>query len=248
MLRDPLAMGRQKGLRRCTDGYRKNKATFHAVPPARVRPPPATLRPLVPTPGGGPPAPRCPPGAGLARAGPEVPTPAAGQPWREPAGHRPAPQGTARTAAGPPARLGLLGNGLCHRLRPPTLSPPRHRPRSPPAHPRPVAAALRSQRWPPDGGGWPCAAWVMGRRRRWGGGGGTDANAMSLLKNAMSLLLKRLIQASGGAGWATGWVHTGCGKGRLIFLYPAQPPATPAGGATRRRALGRECPALSTRV
>ena len=105
-----------------------------------------------------------------------------------------------------------------------------------------------SQRWPPDGGGWPCAAWVMGRRRRWGGGGGTDSNAMSLLKNAMSLLLKRLIQASGGAGWATGWVHTGCGKGRLIFLYPAQPPATPAGGATRRRALGRECPALSTRV
>jgi hypothetical protein len=27
--------------------YRKNKATFHAVPPARVRPPPATLLPLM---------------------------------------------------------------------------------------------------------------------------------------------------------------------------------------------------------
>src|SRR5215510_10117887 len=36
--------------------YRKNKATFHAVPPARVRPPAAPLRPLVPAPGGGPPA------------------------------------------------------------------------------------------------------------------------------------------------------------------------------------------------
>jgi hypothetical protein len=35
---------------------RKNKATFHAVPPARVRPPPATLLPLVPTPGVGSPA------------------------------------------------------------------------------------------------------------------------------------------------------------------------------------------------
>src|SRR5262245_44374631 len=53
--------------------YRKNKATFHAVPPARVRPPPAPLRPLVPAPGVGPPAPRCPPSAGLART-------AAGQP------------------------------------------------------------------------------------------------------------------------------------------------------------------------
>jgi putative transposase len=81
-------------------GYRKNTATFHAVPPARVRPPPATLHPLGPTPGVGPHAPRCPPGAGLARAGPEAPTPAAGPPCREPAGHRPAPQGPARTAAG----------------------------------------------------------------------------------------------------------------------------------------------------
>ena len=64
------------------------------------------------------------------------------------------------------------GNGLFHRVRTPTLSPPRHRPRSPPAHQRPVAAALRSQRWrPPDGGGWPCAAWVMGRRRRLAAGG-----------------------------------------------------------------------------
>jgi hypothetical protein len=53
--------------------YRKNKATFDAVPPARVRPPPAPLRPLVPPPGVGPPAPRCPPGAGLARAGAEAP-------------------------------------------------------------------------------------------------------------------------------------------------------------------------------
>ena len=84
--------------------YRKNKATFHAVPPTRVRPPPATLRPLVPTPGGGPPAPRGPPGADLARACPKAPTPAAGQPWREPAGHRPAPPGPARTEAGQPAR------------------------------------------------------------------------------------------------------------------------------------------------
>jgi hypothetical protein len=90
-------------------GYRKNKATFHAVPPARDRPPPATLRPRVPTPGGGPPAPRGPPGVGLARAGLEAPPPAAGQPWREPAGHRPAPPGPARTAAGPPARLGRRG-------------------------------------------------------------------------------------------------------------------------------------------
>jgi hypothetical protein len=162
-LRRPRAQpsGRQRrGRMRLTEqdghtweGYRKNTATFHAVPPARVRPPPATLRPLGPTPGGGPPAPRGPPGAGLARAGPEAPPPAAGPPWREPAGHRPAPPGTARTAAGPPARLGRLGNGLCHRVRPPTLSPPRHRPRSPPAHPRPVAAAWRRQRWPPDGGG-----------------------------------------------------------------------------------------------
>jgi hypothetical protein len=143
------------------------QATFHAVPPARVRPPPATLRPLVPTPGGGPPAPHCPPGAGLARACPEAPTPAAGQPCREPAGHRPAPPGTARTAAGPPARLGRRGNGLFHRWRPPTLSPPRHRPRSPPAHQRSGAAAWRSQRWPPDGGGWPCAAWVMGSSFSW---------------------------------------------------------------------------------
>ena len=99
----------QPSLRPSQRGYRKNKATLHAVPPARVRPPPATLRPLGPTPGGGPPAPRCPPGAGLARAGPEAPTPAAGQPWRAPAGHRPAPQGPARTEAGPPARLGRRG-------------------------------------------------------------------------------------------------------------------------------------------
>src|SRR5262245_44871495 len=54
----------------------------------------------MPTPGVGPPTPHCPPGAGLARAGP---------PWREPAGHRPMPQGTARTAAGQPGRLGRGG-------------------------------------------------------------------------------------------------------------------------------------------
>src|SRR5262245_64073276 len=84
-------------------GYRKNKATFHAVPPARVRPPPAPLRPLVPTPGVGPPTPRCPPGAGLARAGPEAPTPAAGPPWREPVGHGPRRRARGR----PPPTFGL---------------------------------------------------------------------------------------------------------------------------------------------
>ena len=79
-------------------------------------------------------------------------------------------------------------------------------------------AAWRSQRWPPDGGGWPCAAWVMGRRRRWGCGGGTNSNAMSLLKNAMSLLLKRLIQKrlqpwrrSGGAAAEMG-AHDGTAR------------------------------------
>src|SRR5215470_12656467 len=109
--------------------YRKNKATFHAVLPAPVRPPPATVLPLVPALGVGPHAPRCPPGAGLARAYRRRPTPAAGQPCRPPAGHRPAPPGTARTggwgraagaaraaerclkAAGA-ARGGLLGLGL----------------------------------------------------------------------------------------------------------------------------------------
>src|SRR5262245_49401374 len=53
--------------------YRKNKATFHAVPPACVRPPPATRRPLVPTPGGGPPGARpCQgaPGGAHTRGGP----------------------------------------------------------------------------------------------------------------------------------------------------------------------------------
>ena len=67
---------------------------LHAVPPGRVRPPPATLRPLVPAPGVGPHAPRCPSGAGLARACRRRPTPAAGQPCRPPAGPRPAPPGT----------------------------------------------------------------------------------------------------------------------------------------------------------
>jgi hypothetical protein len=140
-------------------GYRKNKATFHAVPPARVRPPPATLRPLVPTPGGGPPAPRCPPGAGLARAGPEAPPPAAGPPWREPAGHRPAPPGTARTAAGPPARLGRRGGdgGAGTAFATAGAHPP-CRPRAP-ARGRPQ---LTSAQWRPPGAGPALAA----RRRR----------------------------------------------------------------------------------
>jgi hypothetical protein len=59
------------------DEYRKNKATFHAGPPARVRPPPTTLLPLVPAPGVGPPA-----LPALAHAWPgrcpQRPTPAAG--------------------------------------------------------------------------------------------------------------------------------------------------------------------------
>ena len=67
---------------------------FHAVLPAPVRPPPATVLPLVPALGVGPHAPRC---AGLARAYRRRPTPAAGQPCRPPAGHRSAPPGTART-------------------------------------------------------------------------------------------------------------------------------------------------------
>jgi hypothetical protein len=171
-LRRPRAQpsGRQRrGRMRLTEqdghtweGYRKNTATFHAVPPARVRPPPATLRPLGPTPGGGPPAPRGPPGAGLARAGPEAPPPAAGPPWREPGRQR-----GWGGAGGTAARARPLPP-----LAPTPLSPPRPRPRSPPAHPRAGAAAWRRQRWPPDGGGGPCAAWVMGRQRRWGGGGG----------------------------------------------------------------------------
>ena len=84
---------------RCTflpDKYRKNKATFHAVPPARVRPPPTTLLPLVPAPGVGPPA--LPawhtPGQGVARSAPRQ---RRATPWWPPAGHRPAPPGTART-------------------------------------------------------------------------------------------------------------------------------------------------------
>src|SRR4029450_10212503 len=73
------------------------KATFHAVLPAPVRPPPATVLPLVPALGVGPHDPRCPPGAGLARACRRRPTPAAGRAPRPRAGHRPAPPGTART-------------------------------------------------------------------------------------------------------------------------------------------------------
>src|SRR4029453_16600864 len=56
-------------------------ANFHAVPPARVRPPPATLRPLVSTPGVGPHAPRCPLGAGLARAGRQTAAAGPGRLW-----------------------------------------------------------------------------------------------------------------------------------------------------------------------
>ena len=161
--------------------YRKNKAIFHAVPPARVRPPPATLRPLVPTPGGGPPAPRCPPGAGLARACPEAPTPAAGPPCRAPAGHR----GGRRSGR---QRAGRRGTAppLAHHL-----SPPRHRLRSSPAHQRAGAAAWRSQRWLALRGLGDGQAAPLGLR------GGTDSNAMSLLKNAMSLLLKRPVRRSG---------------------------------------------------
>jgi len=65
--------------------YRKYKATFHAVPPARVRPPPATLLPLVPAPGVGPPVlpPWHTPGQGVARSAPRQRRARAG-------GHRPA--------------------------------------------------------------------------------------------------------------------------------------------------------------
>ena len=170
--------GRHRG------GYRKNKATFHAVPPARVRPPPTTCARWCHA-WGRPTRPTLPPGAGLARACLEAPTPAAGQPCREPAGHRPAPQGTARTAAGPPARLAARG-GLQARERPlPALAPTHPVAPAPPtggrpAHQRAVAAAWRRQRWPPDGGGWPCAAWVMGRQRRWGGGGETSGGGEAI--------------------------------------------------------------------
>jgi hypothetical protein len=52
--------------------YRTNEATFHAVPPARVRPPPATLLPLVPAPGVGPPAlPHASGGPALVATGPQ---------------------------------------------------------------------------------------------------------------------------------------------------------------------------------
>jgi uncharacterized membrane protein YeaQ/YmgE (transglycosylase-associated protein family) len=51
--------------------YRKNKATFHAVPPARVRPPPAPLLPLACA--WGRPARPVRPGTRLARALPAAP-------------------------------------------------------------------------------------------------------------------------------------------------------------------------------
>jgi hypothetical protein len=75
-------------------GYRKNKATFHAVPPACVRRLPATLRPLVPAPRVGPPA-----LPALAHAWPgrcpQRPPPAAGPHWWPPAGQ----EGLLRAAA-----------------------------------------------------------------------------------------------------------------------------------------------------
>src|SRR4029450_11602549 len=89
--------GKVKEGKRAFPKYRKNKATFHAVPPARVRPPPATLLPLVHAPGVGPPAPRCPPGAGLARAYRRRPTPAAGPPPPAAASAKRAPPRAATT-------------------------------------------------------------------------------------------------------------------------------------------------------
>ena len=132
----------------------KIKPLFTQSPPARVRPPPATRRPLVPT--------------------PSWPTSAAGQPWRESAGHParaagPGQDGGRAASAAGTARGGLRGNGLCHRWAPP-CRPCRPRPlrgRSP-AHQRAVAAAFGPAQ----------ASRVMGRRRRWGCGG-TDSNAMS---------------------------------------------------------------------
>jgi hypothetical protein len=84
------------------------------------------------------------------------------------------PRRRARPGRRPGRQRGWGGSGgPAARERPfPPLAPPRHRPRSPLAHQRAVAAAWRSQRWPPDGGGWPCAAWVLGRQCRWGCGGG----------------------------------------------------------------------------
>jgi hypothetical protein len=83
--------------------YRKNKATFDAVPPARVRPPPAPC----------------------ARWCPRL--------------------GAAHPPHAAPLAQALPGRA---RRRPPTLSPLRPRPKSPPVHQRSVAAAWRSQRWP----------------------------------------------------------------------------------------------------
>jgi hypothetical protein len=65
---------------------------------------------------------------------------------RQAAGQHPRAR-TGRVAGdGEPARLGLPGRA---------------------GHQRSGAAAWRSQRWPPDGGGWPCAAWVMGSSFSW---------------------------------------------------------------------------------
>ena len=155
-------------------------------PPVSAHPLPP--RPLAPPRGGGPPA----YAAHLAQALPgraRRRPPPGGPARREPAGPRPAPQGTARTAAGPPARLGRLG--------------------------------------------------------------GTDANAMSLLKNAMSLLLKRLIQKrlqpwrrSGGGRLR--WVHTmgqrarvrdACTRGRAWSVDQAEDHAK-ASWRTRAGAIG----------
>ena len=132
----------------CGARYRKNTATFHAVLPA-------SAHSLPPAPAG---------------------THAWGRParltlpaWRRPCQGGPALAGASGRAA---SATGAARARPLPPLAPPTLSPPRHRPRSSPAHQRPGAAAWHSQRWPLDGGGWPCAAWVLGRGRRWGCWGG----------------------------------------------------------------------------
>jgi len=137
-------------------GYRKNKATFHAVPPARVRPPPATLRPLGPTPGVGPPAPRCPPGAGLARA--------------RPVGNRQAtgPRRRARLGRRPGSQRGWGGaGGTAARERP---FPPRAP--TPPVAPAPPTEVSTSSS--ARSGGRLAQPALAARRRRlaWGCGGG----------------------------------------------------------------------------
>jgi hypothetical protein len=122
------------------------------------------------------------------------PAPTGAHACGRPALARPAPRGTARTAAGRPARLGLRGHGLFHRWRPPPCRPrvtARGRPQLTSAQGRPPCAASAGRQ---------TAAAGPARLGCWAGGavgaagGRTDSHAMSLLKNAMSLLLKRLIQ------------------------------------------------------